>query len=128
MDIMDMLASTGGLDSMAKELGISRERRIAMIMLDTVDFPVVFWGAIKAGIVPVAMNTLLICGASGVPTARRVMGSVSAKIATPSAPSSRPRAASTGWCAIFRRFPPPGSVGRMIARGRWGCLGERVKG
>src|SRR5262245_9765069 len=40
-------------------LGIGRERRVAMIMLDDVDFPVVFWGAIKAGVVPVPLNTLL---------------------------------------------------------------------
>ncbi len=40
-------------------LGIGRERRIAQIMLDTVDFPIVFWGAIKAGVVPVPLNTLL---------------------------------------------------------------------
>ncbi len=40
-------------------LGIGRERRIVQIMLDTVDFPVVFWGAIKAGVVPVPLNTLL---------------------------------------------------------------------
>ena len=30
-----------------------------MIMLDTVDFPVVFWGAIKAGVIPVPINTLM---------------------------------------------------------------------
>ena len=40
-------------------LGIGRERRIALVLLDTVDFPVVFWGAIKAGVVPVPLNTLL---------------------------------------------------------------------
>jgi benzoate-CoA ligase family protein len=40
-------------------LGIARERRIALVMLDTVDFPVVFWGAIKAGVVPIPLNTLL---------------------------------------------------------------------
>ncbi len=40
-------------------LGISRERRIVQIMLDTVDFPVVFWGAIKAGVIPVPINTLM---------------------------------------------------------------------
>jgi 4-hydroxybenzoate-CoA ligase len=39
--------------------GIERERRIALVMLDTVDFPVAFWGAIRAGIVPVPINTLL---------------------------------------------------------------------
>jgi 4-hydroxybenzoate-CoA ligase/benzoate-CoA ligase len=41
------------------ELGLSREDRVAMVMLDTFDFPAVFWGAIKAGIVPICMNTLL---------------------------------------------------------------------
>ncbi len=39
--------------------GIGRERRLAMLMLDTVDFPVAFWGAIRAGVVPVPINTLL---------------------------------------------------------------------
>jgi len=39
--------------------GIGRERRLAMLMLDTVDFPAVFWGAMAAGIVPVPINTLL---------------------------------------------------------------------
>ena len=40
-------------------LGIAREKRIALIMLDTVDLPAVFWGAIKAGVVPIPINTLL---------------------------------------------------------------------
>src|SRR3954465_14154225 len=39
--------------------GIERERRIALLMLDTVDFPIAFWGALRAGIVPVPINTLL---------------------------------------------------------------------
>ncbi|MGT2439702.1 AMP-binding protein [Bradyrhizobium betae] len=44
---------------MLRRLGVRREERVAMIMLDTVDFPVVFLGAIRAGIVPVPLNTLL---------------------------------------------------------------------
>src|ERR671912_617520 len=40
-------------------LGVEREHRVVMLMLDTVDFPVVFWGAIRAGFVPVPLNTLL---------------------------------------------------------------------
>src|ERR1044071_1634742 len=39
--------------------GIERERRVALFMLDTVDFPIVFWGALRAGVVPVPINTLL---------------------------------------------------------------------
>ena len=40
-------------------LGLVREQRILMCVLDTIDFPAVFLGAIKAGIVPIAANTLL---------------------------------------------------------------------
>ena len=39
--------------------GIGRERRLVMLMLDTVDFPIVFWGALRAGVIPVPVNTLL---------------------------------------------------------------------
>jgi 4-hydroxybenzoate-CoA ligase len=45
----------GGL----RAAGIGPERRLAMLMLDTGDFPVVFWGALRAGVVPVPVNTLL---------------------------------------------------------------------
>lgn len=38
---------------------LPRESRIALLLLDTIDFPVAFWGAIKAGVVPVCLNTLL---------------------------------------------------------------------
>ncbi|HYI82181.1 MAG TPA: AMP-binding protein, partial [Acetobacteraceae bacterium] len=36
----------GGL----RAAGIGRERRLAMLMLDTVDFPIAFWGALRAGV------------------------------------------------------------------------------
>lgn len=45
--------------NMLRRLGVRREERVAMIMLDTVNFPCVFLGAIRAGIVPVPLNTLL---------------------------------------------------------------------
>ena len=44
---------------MLARLGLQREDRFAMIMQDTVDFPVLFWGAIRAGIIPIPLNTLL---------------------------------------------------------------------
>src|ERR1700724_2078750 len=44
--------------NMLRRLGVRREERVAMIMLDTTDFPAVFLGAIRAGIVPVPLNTL----------------------------------------------------------------------
>jgi benzoate-CoA ligase len=45
----------GGL----KALGLQMEDRILLAMLDTIDWPTAFLGAIKAGIVPIAANTLL---------------------------------------------------------------------
>lgn len=40
-------------------LGIKREERVLLLMHDTTDWPVAFLGASYAGIVPVAVNTLL---------------------------------------------------------------------
>ena len=45
--------------NMLQALGLRREERIAIAMLDSADWVAVFLGAIKAGVVPVAMNTLL---------------------------------------------------------------------
>ena len=42
-----------------RQLGLEPEQRVLLILLDTVDFPVAFLGAIKAGIVAVPVNTLL---------------------------------------------------------------------
>ena len=42
---------------MLARLGIEKENRIAIVLLDTVEFPILFWGAIRAGIVPVLLNT-----------------------------------------------------------------------
>ena len=40
-------------------LGLRMEDRILIAMHDSIDWPVAFLGAIKAGIVPIAVNTLL---------------------------------------------------------------------
>ena len=42
-----------------RTLGLQMEDRLLLCHLDTIDWPTVFLGAIKAGIVPVAVNTLL---------------------------------------------------------------------
>lgn len=39
--------------------GVRREERAAMLVLDTIEFPMIFWGCLKAGVVPVPLNTLL---------------------------------------------------------------------
>src|ERR1700740_2761449 len=47
------------LANLLRRLGVRREERVAMIMLDTIDFPIVVLGAIRAGVVRVPLNTLL---------------------------------------------------------------------
>ncbi len=42
-----------------RSLGIKREERVLLLMQDSADWPVAFLGAIYAGAVPVAVNTLL---------------------------------------------------------------------
>jgi 4-hydroxybenzoate-CoA ligase len=55
----DLQRETCRAANMLRRLDVRREERVAMIMLDTIDFPVVFLGAMRAGVVPVPLNTLL---------------------------------------------------------------------
>jgi 4-hydroxybenzoate-CoA ligase len=50
---------TGQMAAALKRAGVAREARALMLVLDQVEFPVIFWGCIKAGVVPVPLNTLL---------------------------------------------------------------------
>src|SRR5712691_9469578 len=45
--------------NVVRRLGIHPEQRILLCLYDTIDFPTAFLGAIKAGAVPVAVNTQL---------------------------------------------------------------------
>jgi 4-hydroxybenzoate-CoA ligase len=51
--------ATARMGPLLARMGIEPENRIGLVLLDTVDFPILFWGAIRAGIVPVLMNTRL---------------------------------------------------------------------
>jgi benzoate-CoA ligase len=42
-----------------KDAGVKREERVLVLILDTNDWPVAFLGALLAGVVPVAVNTVL---------------------------------------------------------------------
>lgn len=51
-----------GADCLAGALrraGIRPEERAAVLVLDQIEFPQIFWGALKVGVVPVPLNTLL---------------------------------------------------------------------
>ncbi len=42
-----------------KTLGLTQENRIVLALHDSVDYPVAFWGALRAGIIPIPVNPLL---------------------------------------------------------------------
>ena len=42
-----------------RELGVEHEQRVALLMNDTVDYPVAFWGTIRSGAVAIPLNTYL---------------------------------------------------------------------
>jgi 4-hydroxybenzoate-CoA ligase len=42
-----------------KTLGLRPEERLSLLLHDTVDYPVAFWGALRAGVVALPLNTLL---------------------------------------------------------------------
>ena len=44
---------------MLRSLGIRREERILLALTDTIDWPTAFLGAIKSGVVPVPVNTMM---------------------------------------------------------------------
>ncbi len=55
----ELAESTGCVADALNKAGIPREARAAMLVLDQLEFPQIFWGCIKAGVVPVPLNTLL---------------------------------------------------------------------
>ena len=52
-------ARVRSMASALQDTGLRREERVLLLMHDCIDWPVAFLGAIYAGIVPVAVNTLL---------------------------------------------------------------------
>jgi len=55
----DLGQESGKMAELFDQYGLVKDDRVALLLLDTIEFPIVFWGSIKAGIVPVALNTLL---------------------------------------------------------------------
>jgi len=53
---------TSAFANVLRKMGVAAEQRILLCIHDTIDFPTVFLGAIKAGVVPIAVNTLLTQG------------------------------------------------------------------
>ncbi len=55
----ELQARSCAFGSALQNLGLRQEERVALLLYDTVDFPVAFWGAVRAGIVALPLNTLL---------------------------------------------------------------------
>jgi benzoate-CoA ligase len=55
----DLAERVNRCSNLLTRLGLAQETRILVCLTDTIDFPSVFLGAIKAGLIPVAVNTLL---------------------------------------------------------------------
>jgi 4-hydroxybenzoate-CoA ligase len=51
--------ATNQMANVLAQMQIKPETRVGLLMFDTVDYPIAFWGAIRAGVVPVCLNTLL---------------------------------------------------------------------
>ncbi|MBZ0127638.1 MAG: benzoate-CoA ligase family protein [Rhodobacteraceae bacterium] len=55
----DLAEKSDRMTAMYDRLGVRREERVAVLVLDSADYPVIFWGSLKAGVVPILLNTLL---------------------------------------------------------------------
>ena len=55
----ELQVETCRIAHLLRKLGLHQEQRVALIMLDTVDYPAVFLGAMRAGIVPVLLLSLI---------------------------------------------------------------------
>src|SRR3974390_894397 len=55
----DLLANINRCAGLLTRLGLRRGERMLMVVKDCPAFFYLFWGAIKAGVVPVPLNTLL---------------------------------------------------------------------
>ena len=55
----DLQARSTRFANALRELGVEHEQRVALLLNDTVDYPVAFWGTIRAGAVAIPLNTYL---------------------------------------------------------------------
>lgn len=55
----ELAAQSERLSALYERHGLRPEDRAAMLVLDQIEFPVIFWGSLKAGVIPIPLNTLL---------------------------------------------------------------------
>ncbi len=130
----ELQARTYQFAAALKALGLRQEDRLLLLLPDTVDYPVAFWGALRAGIVAIPLNTLLsperLCLHHGRQPCDRAGGGRAARQKHPADPRSRAAAAHhrarrrepgrcqrllASRCASFRR-PPRAPAGGAVHR------------
>lgn len=55
----ELATGAGMLATALIRANVPREARAVMLVLDQIEFPQIFWGCVKAGVIPVPLNTLL---------------------------------------------------------------------
>ena len=55
----ELQARTCQFAAALKRLGLRQEDRLLLLLPDTVDYPVAFWGTLRAGVIAIPLNTLL---------------------------------------------------------------------
>ena len=56
----DLSQRSGCVADALARIGMRREERAVMLVLDQIEAPEIFWGCLKAGVVPVPLNTMLV--------------------------------------------------------------------
>src|SRR5579883_3429013 len=54
----ELAARVNRAGNVLRQLGVEMEQRVLLCLFDTIDFPSLFWGAIKIGAVAVPANTM----------------------------------------------------------------------
>ena len=55
----ELAARSGQVAGALMRAGLRREERAVMLVLDQIETPEIFWGCLKAGVIPVPLNTML---------------------------------------------------------------------
>ncbi|MDA9755271.1 benzoate-CoA ligase family protein [bacterium] len=55
----DLYEQSSKLRNFFSKFKINREDRVIILMQDVISYPIIFWGCLKSGVVPVLLNTLL---------------------------------------------------------------------
>lgn len=55
----DLGSQSDRMAALYKRHGLRPEDRAVMLVLDQIEFPMIFWGSLKAGVIPIPLNTLL---------------------------------------------------------------------